>query len=90
MPPIATSNTVEINGYALRWGRKLMGLGPQALADAIGRNRTYVVKMETGAVDRVSVDTFKALVKALGLEDSRALMALPRAEVPNLEEDPAA
>jgi transcriptional regulator with XRE-family HTH domain len=73
----ATSSTVEINGYALRWGRKLMKLNPAELADAIGRDRTYVVKIETGAVTRVSTKTFEALVAALVLEDSRALLAFP-------------
>lgn len=73
----ATSSTVAINGYALRWGRKLMKLTPAALADAIGRDRTYIVKIETGAVTRVSVETFDKLVEVLRLEDSRALMAAP-------------
>lgn len=73
----ATSSTIEVNGYALRWGRKLMNLTPGALAEVIGRDRTYIVKIETGAVTRISTDTFDALVKALALEDRRALMALP-------------
>lgn len=73
----ATSSTVEINGYALRWGRKLMNLTPKAVADVIGKDRTYIVKIETGAVQRVSAETFDALVKALLLEDRRALMAHP-------------
>lgn len=73
----ATSSTIEVNGYALRWGRKLMNLTPGALAEVIGRDRTYIVKIETGAVTRVSTETFDALVKALALEDRRALMALP-------------
>lgn len=73
----AASSTVAINGYALRWGRKLMNLTPAALAKVIDRDRTYIVKIETGAVTRVSTDTFDALVKALAIEDRRALMALP-------------
>lgn len=77
----ATSSTVAINGYALRWGRKLMNLTPAALANVIGRDRTYIVKIETGAVTRVSTDTFQSLVTALALEDSRALMALPHEDV---------
>lgn len=73
----ATSSTVEINGYALRWGRKLMNLTPAALAKVIDRDRTYIVKIEMGSVSRVSTETFDALVKALAIEDRRALMALP-------------
>lgn len=73
----ATSSTVAINGYALRWGRKLMNLTPAALANVIERDRTYIVKIETGAVTRVSTDTFEALVTALALEDRRALLAMP-------------
>lgn len=77
MPTPAASSTVEVNGYALRWGRKLMNLTPAALAKVIGRDRSYIVKIETGAVTRVSTETFEQLVKALALEDRRALMALP-------------
>lgn len=73
----ATSSTVEINGYALRWGRKLMNLTPAALANAIGRDRTYIVKIETGGVTRVSTETYDLLVQALGLEDRRALLSFP-------------
>lgn len=78
MAPTASSSTVEINGYALRWGRKLMNLTPAALAEVIGRDRSYIVKIETGAVTRVSTDTFTALVEALRLEDKRAIMSAPR------------
>lgn len=81
MPSTSTSTTVEINGYALRWGRKLMNLTPAALADAIERDRTYIVKIESGAVTRVSTDTFKRLVLALKLEDQRALLATPHVEL---------
>lgn len=80
MPTPSTASTVEINGYALRWGRKLMNLSPAALADAIERDRSYVVKIETGAVTRISTDTFDRLVKALQLEDQRALRATPHIE----------
>lgn len=76
-PTSASSSTVEINGYALRWGRKLMNLTPTALAKVIDRDRTYLVKIETGVVTQVSTETFDALVKALALQDRRALMALP-------------
>lgn len=76
----ATSSTIEVNGYALRWGRKLMNLTPASLAKVIDRDRTYIVKIETGVVTQVSTETFEALVKALALEDRRALMALPHAD----------
>jgi len=76
----ATSSTVAINGYALRWGRKLSNLTPAALSKVIDRDRTYIVKIETGAVTRVSVETFEALVLALALEDRRALLAFPHDE----------
>lgn len=77
----ASSSTVAINGYALRPIRKSLNLTPAALAQNIGRNRTYVVKIETGAVSRVGIDTFNALVAALALEDRRALMAWPHEAV---------
>lgn len=81
MTPPTTSSTVEINGYALRWGRKLMNLTPAALANAIERDRTYIVKIENGAVTRVSTETFDRLVLALRLEDPRALLATPHASL---------
>lgn len=74
--PAATSSTVAINGYAMRTIRKLKNLTPAKLAEAIDRDRTYIVKIETGAVDRVGTDTFEALVRALNLEDRRAIEAL--------------
>lgn len=76
MPTPATSSTVEINGYALRLIRKLQGKTPQVLATEIGRDRTYIVKIETGH-PRVSIATFEAIVKALQIEDDRALRATP-------------
>lgn len=78
--PTATSSTIAINGYALRVIRKLMGVGPKELAEVIGRDRTYIVKMESGAVERVSTDTFNALVQALVIEDRRAIMAMPHTD----------
>lgn len=75
-PTTATSSTVEINGYALRCIRKLMNVSPRELAEKIGRDRTYIVKIETGH-PRVSTDTFAALVEALAIEDRRVLLAAP-------------
>lgn len=77
--PAATSSTVAINGYALRAIRKLMNVSPRELAERIGRDRTYIVKMESGAVERVGVDTFEQLLRALAIEDRRALLAAPHA-----------
>jgi transcriptional regulator with XRE-family HTH domain len=76
MPTTATSSTVEIHGYALRHIRKLMNLTPRTLAEEIGRDRTYIVKIEHGH-PRVSTEVFDALVKALAIEDDRALRAAP-------------
>lgn len=76
----ASSSTTNINGYAVRVIRKGLGITPQALADEIGKTRTYIVKIETGAVHRVSDDAFNALVDALKVEDRRALMAWPHEE----------
>lgn len=76
MTKTATSSTVAINGYALRAIRKLMNVSPRELAEKIGRDRTYIVKMETGH-PRVSTDTYDALLEALAIEDRRALLAAP-------------
>lgn len=71
---------MDVNGFAIRVVRKLTGLSPAALAEAIGRDRSYVVKIETGAVARVSTETFEALLAALVIEDRRALLAFPHRE----------
>lgn len=76
MAPTTRSSTVEINGYALRHIRKLSGVKPSELAAKIGRDRTYIVKIETGH-PRVSDETFRALVEALAIEDRRVLLATP-------------
>lgn len=80
--PAATSHTVPINGFACRALRKATNppLLPAEVAKSIKRDRSYVVKIETGAVSRVSVETFNALVLALGLEDRRAILAFPHAD----------
>lgn len=75
----AASSTVPINGYALRAIRKLMNIGPAELAERIERDRTYIVKIERGSVERVSTSTFEQLVRALAIEDRRALLAVPHA-----------
>lgn len=73
----ATSSTVAINGYAVRAIRKLMNVKPSELAERIERDRTYIVKIERGTVERVSVETFEQLLRALSIEDRRALLATP-------------
>lgn len=76
MPTKTPSSTVEINGYALRVIRKLMNVSPSELATKIKRDRTYLVKIETGHA-RVSDETFNALLDALAITDRRALLATP-------------
>lgn len=71
--------TVEINGYALREIRVRTGVGVQALAHQVGCARSYIARMETGHTSRVSPEMFKALTRALNIEDERALMAFPHA-----------
>jgi transcriptional regulator with XRE-family HTH domain len=89
MPPkTATRTTVEINGYALREIRVRSGVSVQDVADAIGCNRSYVARMETGHTHRVSPAVFEGLTRALTITDKRALMAFPHVVV-ELEGIPA-
>lgn len=74
---MATPTTVEINGYALRELRVRSNIGVQELADQIDRDRSYVAKIELGHNERVSPETFGAILKTLGVKDRRALLADP-------------
>lgn len=74
MPP---SNTVEINGFLVRELRKRDNLSVVALANLLDCTRPHVANIELGHRRRVSLDTFKALIAAFGIEDRRALLANP-------------
>lgn len=82
--------TVEINGYALRQIRLLMGLDAAPLADQIdslvraaggstGMTRAYLAKIELGHSQRVSPKVYAAILKALAITDRRVLLANPHA-----------
>lgn len=70
------SHTVDINGYAMREIRIRSGIGVRQLAEEIGKDRTYISKIENGH-PRVSGEVYKALLVALKIEDRRVLLALP-------------
>jgi transcriptional regulator with XRE-family HTH domain len=68
--------TVEIHGYAARVVREARGIKVQALADALGVDRSYITKIELGHSRRVSRVFYANLLKALGVSDHRALLAV--------------
>lgn len=74
---MATSNTVEINGFLVRELRKRDGLSVVALAKLLDCTRSHVANIELGHRRRVSLKTLSALVAAFCVEDRRALLANP-------------
>lgn len=72
-----TKPTVEINGFVVRELRIRDGRSVNALAEQIGVQRPYVVKIELGHSRRVSPKVFNALLAALAIGDRRVLLANP-------------
>lgn len=73
------SHTVDINGYALRVIRVLSGVSVRQLATEIGKDRTYIAKIENGH-PRVSAAVYNSILAALKIEDRRVLLSAPHAE----------
>lgn len=71
------SNTVAVNGFAIRELRVRSGLGVAELAETVGVQRPYIAKIELGHSRRVSPRVFNALLEALTVQDRRALLADP-------------
>jgi transcriptional regulator with XRE-family HTH domain len=67
---------VEIHGYALRVIREARGRKPADLADALGVDRSYIAKIETGHSRRVSQTFYAQLLTELQITDYRALLAV--------------
>ncbi|GAA2007805.1 helix-turn-helix domain-containing protein [Nocardioides kribbensis] len=66
---------MEIHGYALRIIREARGRKTSDLADALGVDRSYIAKIETGHSRRVSSPFYNALLAELQIDDYRALLA---------------
>jgi transcriptional regulator with XRE-family HTH domain len=78
MPPrTAPEDTVEINGYTLREVRVMRGRKPSELAAEVACDRSYIAKIELGHNRRVSRVFFNKLIRALDVQDHRALLANP-------------
>lgn len=77
MPSSTAPTTIEINGFALREIRVRSGLEVQPLADQVEVTRSYLAKIELGHSVRVSPKVYVALLKALGIQDRRVLLADP-------------
>jgi transcriptional regulator with XRE-family HTH domain len=75
--------TIEVNGFAVRVIRTLMGIEVLEVARLIDADRSYIYHLEHGRRVRMSVSKFEALRKALGVDDRRALMASPHAAASN-------
>lgn len=75
--------TVEINGYAGRVIRELLGFKPAAVASRMNVQRQYISKIENGHTTRISTETFRLWQGALLVSDPRALMANPHTQALN-------
>lgn len=76
MPP-TTSPAIEVNGYAIRVIRMLLGIDMKDLADSLEVDRSYINRIELGHSTRVSGAVFNGLCRALTLQDRRAIMTNP-------------
>lgn len=83
--------TVTIHGPALRALRKAYGIEIVTLAEQVGVTRSYITKLELGYSRQVSVTVYRALGDALPIEDRRAILANPGADIEAADDDqPAA
>lgn len=81
-PATREQSTVDIHGYALRVIREARGRKVADLAEALGVDRSYIAKIETGHSRRVSTVFYNRLLAELLIEDYRALLATPPAREP--------
>ena len=77
-----TTTTVDVQGFALRVLRESRGRTQADLAAALGKDRSYIAKIETGATRQVSSTFYAALLRELCIEDYRALLADPPGRAP--------
>jgi transcriptional regulator with XRE-family HTH domain len=78
MPRTGTDRSVvEIHGFALRVIREARGRKTAELAEALGVDRSYIAKIETGHSRRVGSVFYSRLLRELVIEDYRALLAAP-------------
>jgi len=77
MSPEATDrSTVEVHGYALRVIREARGRKVAELAEALGVDRSYIARIETGNSRRVSAVFYNKLLAEIQVDDYRALLAV--------------
>jgi predicted transcriptional regulator len=79
MPP--TTSPYEVNGYAVRTIRHLLGIDAKDLADAAEVDQNYIRRIETGVRSRVSPKVFNGICRALALKDRRAILVNPHGSV---------
>lgn len=75
MPP--TNSPFEVNGYAVRVIRVLLGIDVKDLADSLDVDVSYVRRIELGTRSRLSGPVFNGLCRALALQDRRAILVNP-------------
>jgi len=75
-PTPISAGTVEVHGYALRVIREARRRKVAELAEALGVDRSYIARIETGNSRRVSTVFYTRLLAELQIEDYRALLAV--------------
>ena len=76
MTTTAPDAAVEIHGYALRVIREARSRKVAELAEALGVDRSYIARIETGNSRRVSKVFYTRLLAELQVDDYRALLAV--------------
>lgn len=76
-----TTNTVEINGFALRVIRQARGREVADLVAKLDCDRSYITHIENGSKQRVGAEFYNKLLAELLIEDYRVLLANPHAAI---------
>lgn len=72
-----TTESVHLNGPALRTIRELLGVSCSALARAVGTDVSFLARVERGEKKGVRRETFERICWELGLHDPRAILVNP-------------
>lgn len=75
--PRTRATTVEVNGYAGRHIRNMLGIDADEVATKMGVTRDYIYKIELGYNRRLSLTKFRLWQNVLLVQDRRALMCNP-------------
>lgn len=79
------SDSIPLNGAALKAIRTAARVSRQALAAEIQVSVSYLCHLENGTKGKVSMDVLRAIEDALRIKDRRALVAVPADDRPEVK-----